>query len=100
MIVLLLVAFLACLVRRRRAIAATDRVSMPGFELQRQRLQQRYLYQRLPNHFHRFISDRVVPGFEHQRQQRYPYQIAVLLLISEKVGHDINRVNFQPQDIN
>ena len=56
-----------------------------------------YVFSKIPG-FHSFIAQRVIPGFEGQRQQRY--QFAVLLLIPERDLNNIHSMNFQPQDNN
>ena len=71
--------------------------SYQGFEYPRPNCQRRDPGQRL---FCSFIADKVIPSFARQRQQRYPCQFAVLLLIPESDRHNINRVHFKPQDIN
>ena len=53
---------------------------------------------RLPNQFQNFIAQRVIPGFEGQRQQGY--QFAVLLLVPESDLNNINFVSLQPLDNN
>ena len=49
----------------------------------------------LPNNFHSFINDRVIPSFKDQRASGQ-YQFSVLLLLSEEDLADITHMPFSP----
>ena len=56
---------------------------------------QLHTYRTIPG-FQNFIAQRVIPGFEGQRRQRY--QFAVLLLVPESALNNINLMSLQPND--